>query len=326
MALGAFLAGILLGETEFKHQTEIDLEPFKGILLGLFFVTVGMSLDLSIIVSQPLVILAGLLTLLGVKLLIAYLAIRFIVKSHTTAMESAFFLAPAGEFAFVVFGAAGAVQLLPDVLSTQLSAIAGLSMTLTPLMARLGSILASRTTKTEENDIFENIDQSGHVIIAGYGRVGQAVARVLSHEDVKLIIVDKDPKLSSLAKNAGYEAYLGDASRPEMLKAIGIAEASLFIVTVDLPNVVINLVSNVRKLRPDIGVLARAHNFEHANRLTEAGANYVVPEVIETGLQLAGAALRDFGYDGKTARAKLELERPAEYHRPEETVTPAETS
>lgn len=317
LALGAFLAGLLLGETEFKHQTEVDLEPFKGILLGLFFMTVGMGLDLPAIASQPLTIVLGLVILISVKLVAAYGAVRILNKDNAVAIESAFLLAPAGEFAFVVVATASATGILPSEIAAPLTAIAGLSMLCIPAMSKIGQFLAKKTLPDDApvaEEVKDFSDHQGHVLLAGFGRVGEVVARILSQESADVVALDMNARLVSNAREAGYRAYLGDASRPELLHSVGLEGASVFIITVDNPQITEMLVRSVRAVRPDIPILARAHDALHATELERAGANYVVPEVVETGLQLSGNALRSFGYEYETVRALLATEREEAYH------------
>ena len=316
LALGAFLAGLLLGETEFKHQTEVDLEPFKGILLGLFFMTVGMGLDLPAIFASPLVIVAGVLGLLAIKLFVAFTAVRLFNPSSSLSLETAFLLAPAGEFAVVVITAAKATGTLPPELATPLSAIAGVTMLLLPLMALIGKqIVKKLQPKTPVAGFAEDYSvKDGHVLIAGFGRVGQVIARILTRQSAEVVALDNDAKLVSNARDTGLRAYLGDADRREILHAAGLQGAALFIITVNNPKIVEPIVRTVRSLRPDIPIIARAHDQEHAARLQAAGANYVIPEVVETGMQLAGEALHQFGYDSETVRDLLAFERDAEYH------------
>ena len=319
LALGAFLAGLLLGETEFKHQTEVDLEPFKGILLGLFFMTVGMGLDLPAIIARPDMIILGLFLLLTVKLIAGYVAARVTTGDHEIAVQTSFYLAPAGEFAFVVSAAAIAAGILPGDVAALLAAVAGLSMLITPAMAMAGRRIAGRSkpgsTQEEENIEKDLTLHGGHVLMAGFGRVGNVVSRILVAEGAEVVALDRNPRLVSDAKDAGLSAYLGDASRPEMLHSVGLEGAAAFIVTVDNPAIVEAMVRSVRSVRPDIPILARAHDSGHATQLEQAGANYVVPEVVETGLQLAGQALHSFGYDNETVRTLLAADRDHEYHR-----------
>ena len=317
LALGAFLAGILLGETEFKHQTEVDLEPFKGILLGLFFMTVGMGLDIPGILGNPGLIIAGLLGLLALKLIAAFLAVYIFERDARLSIETAFFLAPAGEFAFVVLATATASGLMPSDIGAPLAAVAGLSMLGIPPLSRLGKWLAGLNRKTDEEvtDNSDFSDERGHVIVAGFGRVGQVIARVLTHEEAEIVAIERSPKLAAAARDSGWKAYIGDASRPEMLHSVGIDGAALFIATIDDARGVEAMTRAVRAMRPDIPIIARAHDHEHAVLLKKAGANHVVPEVVEAGLQMAGEALHQYGYDSETVRSKIAMDRDEEYQR-----------
>ena len=315
LALGAFLAGLLLGETEFKHQTEVDLEPFKGLLLGLFFMTVGMSLDLPVILSQPGLILGGLVALLVIKLVIAFVALRLFAGPTPLSLESSFLLAPAGEFAFVVISAALATGVLAGERAGLMAAIAGLSMVLIPVLGRLGQMLATVTApKTTENDAEEDFtDMQGHVIIAGFGRVGQAVARVLVAEDAQIVALENDPTIVRKARAEGWKTYLGDATRPEILSSAGVEGAGLLIVSANEYHGAESIVKALRKMRPDVPIVARARDKGHAQQLKDAGATHVIPDAIESGLQMAGRSLAEFGYDEETVRDRLAAERDDAY-------------
>ncbi|WP_213271147.1 cation:proton antiporter [Hyphomonas sp.] len=318
VALGAFLAGLLVGETEFKHQTEVDLEPFKGLLLGLFFMTVGMSLDLPAILAQLGWVMAALAGLIALKLLIAYLACRLFAGGHPISIEAALLLAPAGEFAFVILTAAQAGNAVSPEVATFVAAVAGLSMLLTPLLGQLGRRLAARRPQLPDANGMELTEPSGmenHVILAGYGRVGRAVARILQDEDVTIVALDRDPAKVHQARLDGLAAYVGDAARPEILELTGIARADQFIVTVDDPVRAEAMVRCARSLHADMLILARAHDGEHAAILEAAGAEHVVPEAVESGLQMAGMALENFGYDTETVRDILAVVRDEEYRR-----------
>ncbi|WP_370171794.1 MULTISPECIES: cation:proton antiporter domain-containing protein [Hyphomonas] len=317
LALGAFLAGLLLGETEFKHQTEVDLEPFKGILLGLFFMTVGMGLNLPSILSQPWVILAGLGALLLLKLFIGFGALRLFAGKTPMSIEAAFLLAPAGEFAFVVIAAATAVGALAPEPGGMMAAIAGLSMLLIPILGKVGTFIADRLRAQEPAHTLEEdfSDLEGHVIIAGFGRVGHAVARILAAEEADVVALERSAVNVSRARNAGWRAYLGDAARPEILHSAGADGARLFVVTVDDVSAAEGMVRAFHKLRPEVPIIARARDHEHAQRLIDAGAKEVIPDAVESGLQMAGRTLHEFGYNDETIRDRLAAERDEEYHR-----------
>lgn len=316
LALGAFLAGLLVGETEFKHQTEVDLEPFKGLLLGLFFITVGMSLNLPVIAAQFGWIMLALTALVAVKVVIAYAACRLFAGNHPLSVEAALLLAPAGEFAFVILTAARAADAIPEAPAVFASAVAGLSMLLTPLLGQLGRRLAHR--RGGESGLPQQMDLehlTGHVILAGYGRVGQSVARLLAGEEAAILALDREPDKIRIARKDGLHAYVGDAARAEFLNASGIARAAMLIVTVDDPERAEAMVRAALAVRPDLTVLARAHDGEHMARLTEAGANHVVPEAIESGLQMVQFALEVFGYDTETVRDRIAQARDEEYRK-----------
>ena len=318
VALGAFLAGLLVGETEFKHQTEVDLEPFKGLLLGIFFMTVGMGLDLPAISQQLGMILAVLAGLIVLKVAIAYLACRLFAGGHKVSIETALLLAPAGEFAFIVLTAAQSGGAIPAETATFAAAVAGLSMLLTPLLGQLGRRLAARGPEPVDAEGMELTDPSemeNHVVLAGYGRVGHAVARILANEEVELLVLDRDPEKVHKAREDGLTAYVGDAARTEILELTGLEKAVQFIVTVDDAIRARDMVRCARALHGEIEIFARAHDGNHAATLINAGAGHVVPEAIESGLQMAGMSLESFGYDTETVRDLLARVRDEEYRR-----------
>jgi len=315
LALGAFLAGLLLGETEFKHQTEVDLEPFKGLLLGLFFMTVGMALDLAVVAERWPLVLGGLAALLVVKVLLCALALRLFAGSWPLSVEASLLLAPAGEFAFVVFASAAALGGLDRETVAIGSAIVGLSMILIPVLGMIGPRLSGRMRKpvASHADLSEMSASEGHVIMIGYGRVGRAIAQILKAEGAEIIALERDPARIAKLREMGEPVYFGDGSRPEVLEKAGIHGASLLIVTVDDPAMAETMVRAARKVRAELPVLARARDADHARQLIDGGASFVIPDAIEAGLQLAGRALAEFGYEGETIRDRLALEREEAY-------------
>ncbi|MEQ8403541.1 MAG: cation:proton antiporter [Oceanicaulis sp.] len=317
LALGAFLAGLLLGETEFKHQAEVDLEPFKGLLLGVFFTTVGIGLDLGAVWANLTLVFGGLAAMLVVKFVIVYLACRLFAGDHRLSLEAGFLLAPAGEFAFVILAAAAAGDLVDAQTRAVVAAIAGLSMLLTPALAKLGKFLAERSGPEPQTGprIEDFSDLEGHVVIAGMGRVGRAIARVLETEGVEIIALDRNGARVAKAREDGWQAFYGDASMPEILKRAGAEKAELFAVTADDPEKACSMVAAIRELRADAPIMARARDGEHAARLMRAGATHVTPEAIEAALQLAGRALEHLGLPESTVRDRLAQERDDEYAR-----------
>lgn len=315
LALGAFLAGLLLGETEFKHQTEIDLEPFKGLLLGLFFMTVGLAIDLSVVLDNWQIVLGGLAAMLAIKALIAYIAIRVFSGNRATSIETASLLAPAGEFAFVIVGAGLAAGSIAVGTSTIVTAIVALSMLVIPASWRLGIWLAERSVKAEEPDTISSdfSENEGHVIVAGLGRVGRAVAHILEREQAEIVGLDTNPKTVSRQRALGRQIYFGDGGREEVLQKAGLAHAGMVVVTLDNELSAENMVKTARHSRPDVPILARARDADHAQSLYQAGATYVIPDAIEAGLQMSARALEQMGYESEAVQTLISSERETEY-------------
>ncbi|MEL7540352.1 MAG: cation:proton antiporter [Pseudomonadota bacterium] len=315
LALGAFLAGLLLGETEFKHQTEIDLEPFKGLLLGLFFLTVGLAIDLSVVIDNWQIILAGLAALLTLKAVIAFVAIRVFSGNRETSIETASLLAPAGEFAFVILGAGVAAGSVASGNATIVTAIVALSMLIIAASWRFGRWLA-RLLGAKHTGFLIQPDASeseGHVIIAGFGRVGRAVSHILEKEQADIVGLDTNPGIVAKQRSTGRRVYFGDGGRDEVLQKAGLAHAGLVVVTIDNQVSAEAMVRTARASRPDVPILARARDADHAQLLYKAGATFVIPDAIEAGLQMSARALEEIGYDTESVRTLIALERETEY-------------
>jgi CPA2 family monovalent cation:H+ antiporter-2 len=317
-ALGAFLAGVLLSETEYRHQVEIDLAPFKGLLIGLFFISVGMSIDLRVVWAQIGLIMAGVVALLAVKAIALLGASRLFRISWSVAAEVSILLAQGGEFAFVVI----AFGRLAEVLSTETAQIAtavvGLSMVATPLWARCGRWLGNRLQHVEHGAHMPAAgagELTDHVVIGGYGRVGQAIARMLSAENVPFIALDGDGELVREHRQRGARVYFGDASRGEFLDRAGAARARAFVVTVNSARAAERMVAAARKRRPDAAVFARAIDAVHAAHLLKLGAVAVVPEAVEASLQLGGRLLEHLGLPDEAVAGRIAEMRGHELSR-----------
>ncbi|MEL6666310.1 MAG: cation:proton antiporter [Pseudomonadota bacterium] len=315
LALGAFLAGLLLGETEFKHQTEIDLEPFKGLLLGLFFMTVGLAIDLSVVLDNWQIVLGGLAAMLIVKAILAFIAVRIFAGDTSTSTETAFLLAPAGEFAFVIVGAGLAAGSIAVGTSAIVTAIVALSMLVIPASWRLGIWLAKVSSATPPShqipsDFSAN---EGHVIVAGLGRVGRAVTHILEREQAEIVGLDTNPKTVSHQRALGRQIYFGDGGRKEVLQKAGLAHAGLVVVTLDNQLSAESMVKTARHSRPDVPILARARDADHAQLLYQAGATFVIPDAIEAGLQMSARALEQMGYESEAVQTLITSERETEY-------------
>jgi CPA2 family monovalent cation:H+ antiporter-2 len=309
VALGAFLAGLLLSDSEYRHQIEVDLDPFKGLLLGIFFVSVGMAIDLKLVWAHIGWILLALVGLIVVKAVVLYAAARMFRVERAVAAEVALLLAQGGEFAFIVIGLASVKGLLDIEIGTSAVAVAGLSMMVTPLLARLARHIGERleTADHEERHSPEAgmAELRDHVVIGGFGRVGQTVAKVLDSENVPWIAFDTNGALVTEHREKNRPVYFGDASRHEILHHAGYKKARAFIVTLGSAEATERMVTEIIKLRPKAVVLARAKDSEHATRLTKLGATDAIPEAIEASLQLAGRLLENLDFPEEVADRRI---------------------
>jgi CPA2 family monovalent cation:H+ antiporter-2 len=307
-ALGAFLAGLLLSETEYRHQVEIDLAPFKGLLVGLFFITVGMTIDMRVIWNQIGVIFLAVAVLLVIKTVILFAASRMFGVPLAVAAEVAILLAQASEFAFVVIGIAHATGILSGAVTQVASAVVGISMIVTPPCAVCGRWLGGRLQRIEHGmhmPMADAAELKDHVVIGGFGRVGQMIARLLEAENVPYVALDTDGHLVAEQRKSGRMVYFGDAGRGEFLQRAGSAQACAFVVTVNAPHAAERMVTAVRKQRPDALVFARAMDAAHARRLLQCGAVAVVPEAVEASLQLGGRLLERLGLSDEAVAHRL---------------------
>ncbi len=316
MALGAFLAGLLLAGTEFRHEIEVDIEPFKGLLLGLFFMTVGMGIDYRVIAEQALWIFGAVIGLFVLKTsIVTALNLAFGLPRHV-AIESGFLLGQGGEFAFVVIGLALTLNLMPSDTAQFMLIVTGLTMMVTPLVAeagkRLGAALESDHQAEHHSDGVEAFaDGEGHIILAGFGRVGQMLARILDREHVSYLALDLDGPAVGDHRSMGRPVFYGDASRIELLKRAGAQNAAAVVVTMDNPDAAERVVNSVRNTWPALPIYARARDRHHAKRLLGHGATDVVPETVESSLQLSLRVLRGIGTSEEVSARRINLEREA---------------
>ena len=304
MALGAFLAGLLLSESEFRHQVEADIEPFRGILLGLFFMTVGMSIDLGLAFSDVFLVLACLGGLIAIKfalMLGVALAMRLPVAA---ALKSAALLAQGGEFAFVIIGAATAATVVSGETGDLLFLVIALSMTVTPAIVwgigHLAGLFERHHDVTPANLAEDIAELEGHVIIAGFGRVGRTVARLLDAKLVPYIAIDTDVQRVRDGRRHGHAVYFGNAARADVLRLLGGEKARAVVVTMSTQgHAVDRTVSHVRRRLPHLPIYARARDAIHARRLEELGVEGTVLETLEASLQLGGVVLRNTGVEAE---------------------------
>jgi CPA2 family monovalent cation:H+ antiporter-2 len=312
-ALGAFLAGLLLAETEFRHQIETDLEPFKDLLLGLFFVTVGMQIDISLLLSEPLLIAIGVLGLFALKAAIIAPVARVFGLSWPRALQTALLLGQAGEFAFVVVAAARAGGAIPEDTAAYMLIVSALSIFVTPIVATLGA-RASRALSGPPASAPppDAALESGHVVIAGFGRVGQTLADILSAQEISHIGIEGEATLVAELRKQGRPVHYGDAANAQTLASVGAPNAAAIVVTINDAEAVERIVAEARRAWPHIPVYARARDGEHARRLHAAGAALASPDSIEAALQLGQALLNGVGIPDEVSRRIINERREAE--------------
>ncbi|WP_374390530.1 monovalent cation:proton antiporter-2 (CPA2) family protein [Brevundimonas sp.] len=303
MAMGAFLAGVLLSESTFRHQLEADVEPFRAILLGLFFLSVGMSLDVSVVIDQWRIVLGGVLGFMVVKAVGIYAVARLFRSSHHEAIERAALFAQGGEFAFVLYGAAVAAGLFSPVVAAMLTAIVILSMALTPLTTLLlGRLLPKESVSVEDAEGVDFAkDLRGQVLIIGFGRFAQVVSQPLLARDVDVSIIENDVEMIQAASQFGFKVYYGDGTQLHTLRASGADEAELVLVCVDKPEAADRIVELVKHEFPTTRIMARAFDRGHSMRLIQAGVDYQIRETFESALKFGERALVELGLDEREA-------------------------
>lgn len=306
MALGAFMAGVLLADSEYRHALETDLEPFKGLLLGLFFIAVGMSVDFGVFLAKPMIILGLVLGFLAIKLTVLFLlSFRFGIARGQRWLF-AILLSQGGEFAFVVFGAAATARVFAPETGSLLVAVVALSMVSTPLLLLFhDKVLEPRYRGQNKREPDAIDDNEGHVIIAGFGRFGQIIGRLLNANRIKLTILDHDPDQIELLRRFGFKVFYGDATRIDLLTAAGAAKARALVLAIDDIDDSLALADAVREHFPDLPILARARNVTHMYQLMDRGVTIVERETFESALQLGRRALSQLGFGAYRAREAM---------------------
>lgn len=299
MAMGAFLAGVLLSESTFRHQLEADVEPFRAILLGLFFLSVGMSLDLSVVVADWRLVIGGVVAFMLVKGMGIYAVARLFKASRHEAVERAGLFAQGGEFAFVLYGAAVAAGLFDARIGAMMSAVVILSMALTPLTSLLiARLLPKPVVSAEDADGVDFAkDLRGQVLIIGFGRFAQVVSQPLLARDVDVSIIENDVEMIQAASQFGFKVYYGDGTRLDTLRASGAEQAEIVLVCVDKPEAADRIVELVKSEFPTTRIMARAFDRGHSIRLIQAGVDYQIRETFESALKFGERALIELGLD-----------------------------
>lgn len=292
MAMGAFVAGLLVADSEFRHQVTAEIQPFRGLLIGLFFMSMGMSLDLAVFFAEPLIFIGLVLMLMFTKIVLLLMLLRLFGHKGRIAQAISLLLAQSGEFALILFAVAFDAALLSEELFQQLLVIVVLSMLATPPLAGLAHRLAvSRRSEHAESD-FEKMDVvSKAIVIVGFGRVGRQIGEILEIRNVPYVAVDNDTEVVKRGRSAIRSVFYGDARQPDVLRSLGVGEARLVIVTVDDFQVTEQVVSSLHHSTPKMGILVRGHDLEHCRSLRAQGAWFVVSENLEASTALAQAAL-----------------------------------
>ncbi len=308
MAMGAFLAGVLLSESVFRHQLEADVEPFRAILLGLFFLSVGMSLDVGVVLDRWQVILGGVIAFMAVKAVAIYGVARLFGHGEREAVERAVLFAQGGEFAFVLYAAALSAGVFDGQVSASMTAIVILSMALTPLATlAVGRFMPAATLDPDKADgVDRAADLRERVLIIGFGRFAQVVSQPLLARDVDVSIIDSDVEMIQAAGNFGFKVYYGDGSRLDVLHASGAAEAETILVCVDRPETADRIVELVRSEFPLTKLFVRAYDRGHAIRLVQAGVEYQLRETFESALVFGHQVLIDLGFSQEEAAETIE--------------------
>ena len=316
MALGAFLAGLLIGETEYRHEVEVDIEPFKGLLLALFFMSVGMGIDYRVVGDLALWIALSVIGLFAIKAAIAGgLCFAFGLPRHV-ALEAGLLLGQGGEFAFVVVGLAMSLGLVPSDVGHFMLIVAGVSMIITPLVAAAGRRLAAAVERWDRAAQTDTLVESvgavqGHVILAGYGRIGRMMGELLDAEGIPYLALDSDPRIVAAARGQNVPIYFGDASKREMLRRAQPDIAAALVLTLNDAAANARIVRAVRREWPRLPIHARAHDEAHARHLLALGANVAVPEAAEAALQMGVRLLAEVGIPTDLAQRRIDGQRTA---------------
>jgi CPA2 family monovalent cation:H+ antiporter-2 len=298
-AMGAFIAGILIAETQYRTKVETSIMPFKSLLLGLFFLSVGMSIDIKIITSQLNYIILGSIGLLCLKGIIIYALCHLFRFRQGAAVHSALLLSQGSEFAFILFSLAAKQNIMSPEAAQLLLVVVATTMAVTPLLSIIGAWLEEKIDSGEDldsNQEFKGIsDLDGHIIVAGFGRVGRVIAYMLSEHQFNYVAVDGDLQLVKKARAQGFPVYHGDLSNVDVLRSVGAGRANSVILTMNDKIALRKAVKAISINFEDLEIIVRAEDFRHGQGLKKLGASIAVPATIETGLQLGGALLKNLG-------------------------------
>jgi CPA2 family monovalent cation:H+ antiporter-2 len=303
-ALGAFMAGVVLANSEFRHELEGDIAPFKGLLLGLFFLGVGASINFQLIIDNPLFIFVFGAILTLVKFVVLFMTSRFYKKKLDQNLLFAFGLSQAGEFGFVIMSFCMQLNIVPNVLANQIMAVIAMSMVATPFLLLINERIIYPNTRTQEKEVKKDndyIDEDNPVIIAGFGHFGSTVGRLLRANQIKSTILDYDSDRIDLLRKMGFKVYYGDATRLELLKAAGCENAKVFIAAIDNPTVNLQVIETLKKHFPNLKILTRARNRNDAYELIDHKVEHIYRETLYSAVNMGVDALVELGHRKYTA-------------------------
>lgn len=295
-ALGTFVAGVVLANSEFRHQIESDIKPFKGLLMGLFFMTVGVAIETRVLTENLLLIGAATLGLLAIKAAVLFLLGTLSRMHHRDRWLFALSLAQAGEFGFLLVSVARSQGILPATVAQTTLVVISLSMLLTPALFLLAEAVARRFASPSQSADPDTIEEKGRVIIAGIGRFGQVVNRLVRTAGADTVVLDSDMSTIETLRRFGTKGYFGDPSRPDLLEAAGLMTADVLVVAVDSKEAALNIVRHARHVRPDIRIVARAYDRVHVYELYQAGADDIVRELFDSSIRAGRYVLENIGF------------------------------
>ena len=310
MSLGAFLAGVLLSGSEYRHELQADIEPFEGLLLGFFFMSVGMEAQLGLIAAEPGLILTSIVVVMTANILVALVLGRIAGQDWGSALRFATALPQGSEFSFVLFAAAVGLGVLSQTLASRVTLVIALSMAATPLLfAASEKLLVPRLQRQRETPVYDTIDDQASIIICGFGRVGQIVGRVLRMQAIPFIALEKDATQIEVLRRFGAKVYFGNPARPDLLRAAGAERAKLLVVALEDVDEILEVVDIARRTFPNLRILARARNRRHAHLLMDRGIAGQVRETFHSSLRLTEMTLIELGKSAAEAERAVNLFR-----------------
>ncbi|WP_061242709.1 monovalent cation:proton antiporter-2 (CPA2) family protein [Leptospira interrogans] len=305
MALGSFLGGVILADSEYRHELESNLEPFKGLFLGLFFLAVGMSINLGEVLKDPILVILLAFILILVKTIILYFIGIITKHSKEVSLNLSTIISQGGEFAFVILGVGVSLSILPKERADLVIAVVTLSMGLTPILGILKDKTSKWILKEDQNIKEDTIEEQNRVIVAGFGRFGQIIARMLFVHKIGFTALEHNPDQVNIARKFGYKIYYGDASKLSLLRSAGAEHADLFILAIQDIDVSVKIAELIKKNFPNLTIIARARNREHVFKLMELGIQIIRRDTFASALELAGETLSQLGFIDSEVEKKV---------------------